>query len=126
MTPETPWKVHMAKIVRVSAPSHFQVRKNIAVVNRENRFTCLEDVLGTRGIKLWIILLIEASEGRRQFRSRFRAVGSPECLRLTSRADARSGAIAGSRRVPRETRFDPGTPGASSIATAVQDPFARD
>src|SRR6185503_9906239 len=45
VTPKAPWKVRMAKIVRVSTPSHFQVRKNIAVVNRENRLTRMADVL---------------------------------------------------------------------------------
>ena len=36
----------MAKVVRVSTPSHFQVRKDVAIVDRKNRLTSLINILG--------------------------------------------------------------------------------
>src|SRR5688572_1626503 len=36
MAPETPGKVRVSKIVRVSSPTHFEFGKNIAIVNRQH------------------------------------------------------------------------------------------
>src|SRR3974390_3834636 len=62
MAPETPWIVGVTKIVWISAPRHFQIRKYIAVVDRQNGLTCLADIARPLHIKVWVLLLIKTTE----------------------------------------------------------------
>jgi hypothetical protein len=53
-------KIHVAEVVRICAPRDLQIRKDIAIVDLENRLTSLADVLRTRAVKVRVVLLIKA------------------------------------------------------------------
>ena len=60
----------MAKVVRVSTPSHFQVRKDVAIVNRKNRLSRLIDVLGALCVNVGVFLLVKVGKRCWQLRVR--------------------------------------------------------
>ena len=57
----------MAEVIRVGAPGDFQVREDIAVIDRKDRLTGLANVLRARSGKVWIALLIKTDDSAGSF-----------------------------------------------------------
>ena len=70
MTTETSWKIHVAQVVRISAPSNLQLRENVAVVDRKNSVTSLTNIFRSICVQIGVVLLIKANEPGRYFRGR--------------------------------------------------------
>ena len=62
MAAKTTGKIHVAEVVRIRAPRDLQIRKDVAVIDRKNRLASLVDVLGTRCVKVGIVLLIKTND----------------------------------------------------------------
>src|SRR5215472_2358017 len=58
VAPKAPWKLGMAEIVRIGAPSHLEIRKDIAFVDRQNSLGGVLDVLGSFRIQIGIAFLV--------------------------------------------------------------------
>ena len=70
MAPEASRKIRVTQVVRIGAPRDFQVRKDVAIVNRKNRLTSLIDVLSALCVNVGVFLLVKVGERCRQFRVR--------------------------------------------------------
>ena len=62
MAPEATRKIRVTQVVRIGAPRDFQVRKDVAIVNRKNRLTSLIDVFGTLCVNVGVLLLVKVGE----------------------------------------------------------------
>src|SRR6185369_3249289 len=67
MAAEAARKIHVPEIIWICAPRYFQIRKYVAIVDRQNGLTCLANILFTCCENLGIALLIEINKGLRQF-----------------------------------------------------------
>src|SRR5437764_5582932 len=64
VTAKTAGIVRMPKVVRIRSPGHFQVRKDIALVNREQDLSGCLNVRAALDTDLRVFLLVEAGESR--------------------------------------------------------------
>src|SRR5580700_6302957 len=70
MAAETPWVIHVAKIVGVGSPRHVQVRKYVAIVNSRQGPARELNIVRALGPHIAIFLLIESVESGGDFLTR--------------------------------------------------------
>src|SRR5579862_2227561 len=71
MTTETSGKVHVAQVVRISAPQNLQIWEHVTAINPKNGPARLLDVFRTVYVEVGIVLLIKINERRWQSRGCF-------------------------------------------------------